>query len=250
MERRLIGILTGAMVFCFVSTGLWMTAWAEVLVPVMDMEAASVQTEKDTVGIEGAIVEETPGTTAAAEEAGETASAVKTAGKKSKTGGKTTVQETQPQETQAAAQNTSGVIAAKGVREAEARAEAERAAMEQGGPGVAGKKADQEASQVPGRGESLGVFKTTGYCTCDLCVSGSSGLTYSGTVPRAGHTISADISLYPGGTRLMIGDTVYTVEDTGSSIVGNWIDIYYQQHEEAFAHGVQMLEVFTVAGDS
>ena len=89
MERRLIGILTGAMVFCFVSTGLWMTAWAEVLVPAMDMEAASVQTEKDTVGIEGAIVEETPGTAAAAEEAGETASAVKTAGKKSKTGGKT-----------------------------------------------------------------------------------------------------------------------------------------------------------------
>ena len=128
---------------------------------------------------------------------------------------------------------------------------AEREALAQVGPGIKEKKnADKTANLVPARGTSLGIFKTTGYCTCEQCIGDSSGLTYSGTVPKARHTVSADISLYPVGTRLMIGDVVYTVEDTGSNIAGNWIDIYYESHEEAFAHGVQMQEVFTVMGES
>ncbi len=95
------------------------------------------------------------------------------------------------------------------------------------------------------RGTSLGMFRTTGYCNCDSCCPGSK-LTYSGTVPQAGHTISADISLFPIGTRLMIDDIIYTVEDIGSSVVGNKLDIYYATHEEAEGHGVQEKEVFTV----
>ena len=89
------------------------------------------------------------------------------------------------------------------------------------------------------------MFRTTGYCNCDSCCPGSK-LTYSGTVPQAGHTISADISLFPIGTRLMIDDIIYTVEDIGSSVVGNKLDIYYATHEEAEGHGVQEKEVFTV----
>jgi len=95
------------------------------------------------------------------------------------------------------------------------------------------------------RGESLGMFTTTGYCSCEKC-SGGYGLTYSGTVPQANHTISADLNLYPIGTRLMIGDVIYTVEDMGSAVKGNWIDIYYASHEEAVAHGKQTQEVFAV----
>lgn len=97
----------------------------------------------------------------------------------------------------------------------------------------------------PKKDASLGMFVTTGYCTCELC-SGGYGLTYSGTVPKASHTISADISLFPIGTRLMIGDVTYTVEDIGTNVVGNHIDIFYDNHEDAMAHGRQMLEVFTV----
>lgn len=95
------------------------------------------------------------------------------------------------------------------------------------------------------KGESLGMFETTGYCNCTRCSNGH-GLTYSGTEPRANHTISADLTQYPIGTKLMIGDTVYTVEDMGSSVAGNKIDIYYASHQEALAHGTTMQEVFRV----
>ncbi len=99
--------------------------------------------------------------------------------------------------------------------------------------------------RVTGKGVSLGMFTTTGYCLCEVC-SGGFDLTYSGTVPQARHTISADISLFPIGTRLMIGDTIYIVEDIGSNVKGNHIDIYYENHEEAMAHGMKTEEVFSV----
>lgn len=95
------------------------------------------------------------------------------------------------------------------------------------------------------KGVSLGMFTTTGYCNCEKC-SGGHNLTYSGTVPQAAHTISADLSIYPIGTKLMIDDVIYTVEDMGSSVNGNWIDIYYSSHDEAVAHGMNTQEVFTV----
>ena len=108
------------------------------------------------------------------------------------------------------------------------------------GPGMIG------PGQSSGKkGASLGIFKTTGYCNCRSC-SGGHNLTYSGTVPKANHTISADISKFPIGTRLMIGDIIYTVEDIGSSIYGNKIDIFYASHQEAWNHGTQEAEVFLV----
>lgn len=103
-----------------------------------------------------------------------------------------------------------------------------------------------DAAQTGTKGESLGIFTTTGYCTCTSCCSSGWTLTYSGTVPKANHTISADISLYPIGTRLMIDDVIYTVEDIGGHVEGNWLDIYYDTHDNAVAHGKQEQEVFTV----
>lgn len=114
------------------------------------------------------------------------------------------------------------------------------------GGGKAASSTDEDKKEAfPGRGISLGTFVTTGYCSCEEC-SGGFGLTYSGTVPQARHTISADISLFPVGTLLMIDDIIYTVEDIGSDVIGNHIDIYYDNHEDAVAHGRQMQEVFTV----
>ena len=37
----------------------------------------------------------------------------------------------------------------------------------------------------------------------------------------------------------MIDGIIYTVEDIGSEVKGNKIDIYYATHEEALDHGVQ-----------
>ena len=92
---------------------------------------------------------------------------------------------------------------------------------------------------------SLGVFTTSGYCGCPDCSKGNN-LTYAGTVPQEGRTISADLNLLPLGTKVMIDGVVYTVEDTGSNVEGNWIDIYYSSHDSAWAHGLKQQEVFLV----
>ncbi len=123
---------------------------------------------------------------------------------------------------------------------------------EAAGPGVlieeasAEEEIPEEPEKVSGeRGELLGVFTTSGYCNCKKC-SGGHSLTYSGTVPAPGHTVSADLSRFPIGTKLWIDGTVYTVEDMGSSVKGNWIDIFYASHEEALAHGLRSQEVYAV----
>ena len=98
------------------------------------------------------------------------------------------------------------------------------------------------------KGSSLGYFTITGYCSCAIC-SGGWGLTYSGTVPQANHTISADLNVLPLGTKVMINDIVYTVEDKGSSVNGSHIDIYYATHAEAEALGTISAEVFSVIAE-
>lgn len=103
----------------------------------------------------------------------------------------------------------------------------------------------QDSGDTPKQGKSLGMFTTTGYCNCEKC-SGGHNLTYSGTVPQANHTLSADLELFPIGTKLMIHGTVYTVEDMGSTVDGHKVDIYYSSHEEAVAHGTKQEEVFMV----
>lgn len=113
------------------------------------------------------------------------------------------------------------------------------------GPGVTKITTVKDSEAEASNPSSLGIFTTTGYCTCDLCSNGE-GLTYSGTVPMAEHTISADLNVLPLGSRVMIHDIIYTVEDIGSSVAGNKIDIYYGSHDEAWAHGVQQAEVFRI----
>ncbi len=113
------------------------------------------------------------------------------------------------------------------------------------GPGMSSSAETEDTTSFQ-KGDSLGMFTTTGYCNCRKCNSGGHTLTYSGTVPKAEHTISADLDLYPIGTKLMIGDIIYTVEDKGSHVQGNWIDVYYDNHDDAWEHGLKTEEVFFV----
>ena len=75
------------------------------------------------------------------------------------------------------------------------------------------------------KGAHVGNFKLTGYY--------GSGVTYSGVYPKANHTIAADLSILPMGTKVFINNTVYTVEDIGSAVRGNLIDVYYNTRAEA-----------------
>ncbi len=108
------------------------------------------------------------------------------------------------------------------------------------------------------KGELKGEFSLTGYCTCTKCTKGS-GLTYTGTVPRHGHTVAADKTVLPMGTMIIlegttaqrdIADTyngVYRVEDIGGAVKGNMIDIYQSPHEAAVAvtvHGHRYANVY------
>lgn len=106
-------------------------------------------------------------------------------------------------------------------------------------------KVTPPAAASSGNEKSLGLFLVSGYCSCSLCSSGF-GLTSSGTVPRANHTIAADLTVLPLGSRVRIGNTIYTVEDTGSSIIGNKLDIYFDNHASAESQGLQQMEVFLV----
>ena len=60
-------------------------------------------------------------------------------------------------------------------------------------------------------------------------------MTYSGAPTKANHTVAADLKVLPLGTKIFIGDTVYTVEDIGSGVNGKMVDIYFSTMEEARA---------------
>ncbi len=92
-------------------------------------------------------------------------------------------------------------------------------------------------------GAYLGKFTASGYCSCIKC-SGGYSKTYSGTTPKANHTIAADLNYYPIGTKLMINGIVYTVEDRGSNVYDNRLDIYFASHAEALAFGLQKVDVY------
>ncbi len=96
-----------------------------------------------------------------------------------------------------------------------------------------------EESKKYQKGDSLGEFKITGYY--------GDGNTHSGVKPQANHTIAADLSILPLGTKVMINNTVYTVEDKGSAVRGKMIDIFYDTREEAIGvtyYGARTMEVF------
>lgn len=75
------------------------------------------------------------------------------------------------------------------------------------------------------RGESLGEFQIVGYY--------GGGSTFSGAPTQNHHTIAADLSVLPIGTKVLINNTVYTVEDKGSKVKGKMIDVYFDTKEEA-----------------
>lgn len=90
----------------------------------------------------------------------------------------------------------------------------------------------------------IGEWTVTAYCPCAQCNGGYTG-TASGA-PLTPYWTAASNSL-PFGTQLLIGDSVYCVEDTGYSPYGdNWIDILFATHDEALAWGVRTVSVYIV----
>ena len=120
--------------------------------------------------------------------------------------------------------------------ETEAPAEAVQETEAAAGTG----ETEPQAVERGEKGTYLGTFTTTGYSNPDGSASAD------GTMPRAQHTVSADWNVLPPGTRIRFGDSdiIYTVEDTG--VHGNWVDVYYPTHSEAWSHGLKYKEVYRV----
>lgn len=93
---------------------------------------------------------------------------------------------------------------------------------------------------------SLGEYKLTAYCACKKCCGKTDGITASGIRAKEGVTIAADTRILPFGTKVIIDDNEYTVQDKGGAIKGNRIDVYFDSHQDALEFGVQYKEIFTM----
>ena len=94
---------------------------------------------------------------------------------------------------------------------------------------------------------SLGKFTVYAYCPCEKCCGKwSGGPTASGVMPEEGRTVAADWDVLPAGTEIYLDGIGWrTVEDTGSGIKGNTLDLYMDSHQDALEWGVQEVEIFT-----
>lgn len=85
-------------------------------------------------------------------------------------------------------------------------------------------------------------FKVTAYCPCSKCCGKEDGITATGTVATAGRTIAVDPTVIPYGSKVILDGVTYVAEDTGGSIKGNKIDMFFDTHQEALEWGVKYIE--------
>jgi 3D (Asp-Asp-Asp) domain-containing protein len=76
------------------------------------------------------------------------------------------------------------------------------------------------------------------------CCGKTDGITATGVKAKEGRTIAADPKIFPYGTKILIDGNVYTVEDCGSAIKNNKVDIFFESHEKALNFGVQYLTAY------
>ena len=95
----------------------------------------------------------------------------------------------------------------------------------------------------------VGTFTVYAYCPCQKCCGQwSGGPTASGTMPEEGRTVAADWDVLPAGTEIYIeGIGARVVEDTGSGIVGQALDVYMTSHQAALEQGVREVKVWRMA---
>lgn len=84
------------------------------------------------------------------------------------------------------------------------------------------------------------VFTVTAYCPCEKCCGAyANGYTATGAKATQGVTIAADPDVLPMGTEIELDGHTYTVQDTGGTIAGNRLDLYFDSHEDALRWGVR-----------
>lgn len=104
---------------------------------------------------------------------------------------------------------------------------------------------DSEGEITAKKGEYIGTFTVTAYCSCEECCGeNASGKTSTGVKPKENRTIAVDPDVIPYGTVVVIGKKAYVAEDTGGAIKGKRIDIYFKDHEDAKKFGKKKYKVY------
>lgn len=98
---------------------------------------------------------------------------------------------------------------------------------------------------------SLGEFKLTAYCPCEICCgiwsnNRPNGIVYGaiGEELKENYSIAVDPDVIPYKAEVIINGHVYKAQDCGGAIKGNRIDVYFEDHDDALKFGVQYAEVF------
>ena len=103
---------------------------------------------------------------------------------------------------------------------------------------------------------SLGNFKLTAYCACELCcgkwaynrpIDGNGDEIVYGSIGerlKEGYSIAVDPTVISYRTEVVINGHTYKAQDCGGAIKGNRIDVYFEDHQAALNFGVQYAEVF------
>lgn len=98
----------------------------------------------------------------------------------------------------------------------------------------------------------LGTYTCYAYCACIKCTGKTPddpayGITASGAAATAGRTIAVDPDVIPLGSLLLVDGIPYIAEDTGDgNICGQALDIYFDDHTQAFKYGVQQHDVWII----
>ena len=94
-------------------------------------------------------------------------------------------------------------------------------------------------TQVNAEVIDMGLFKLSAYCPCKSCSDNWGRQTKSGKMATSNHTVAADLTVMNIGDKITINGEEYVVEDCGSHVKGDHLDIFFDTHEEvdAFANG-------------
>lgn len=110
---------------------------------------------------------------------------------------------------------------------------------------------DKDGDTQVAKPVSLGEFKLTAYCPCEICCgkwanNRPNGIVYGaiGEELKEGYSIAVDPNVIPYRTEVIINGQTYKAQDCGGAIKGNRIDVYMGNHNDALKFGVQYAEVF------
>ncbi|MGI6679035.1 MAG: 3D domain-containing protein [Dehalobacterium sp.] len=85
----------------------------------------------------------------------------------------------------------------------------------------------------------------TAYDACMECCNKIDGITKSGVIAQAHHTIAVDPAVIPLGSKVFVeGLGIFTAEDIGGAIKGKRIDIFMNTHEEAINFGKKDVKIY------